>query len=189
MGLLVQVIRTLAVHEVGCGACVYLLRRRSVTGRPMARTFCLATFLGASLVASLLSVPVASGHVNPHSRRATASLASKAIYWRSARNRPVDAVRPRLHSVLSDIRYRGLRWSRWGRSGAVGAGNFVWDCQIVAGNSCSPLIVPMTITLSGVKTCPDKRQIFGRANVQPQGARSAVLTYDCRGRSRSEGTK
>jgi hypothetical protein len=50
------------------------------------------------------------------------------------------------------------------------------------------LIAPMTITLSGIKTCPDRRQIFGRATVRPRGQASAVLRYDCRGRSRGEGT-
>ena len=114
---------------------------------------------------------------------------AKSIYWRSARNRPLDAVRPRSHSVLADIRYRNLRWSRWGQPHALGRGSFVWDCQIPAGpNSCKPLIVPMTITLSNIKTCPDTRQIYGRATVRPKGVRSDVLTYDCRGRSRGEGT-
>jgi hypothetical protein len=90
--------------------------------------------------------------------------------------------------VLADMRYRNLQWSRWGRYGAVGTGSFVWDCQVITGNGCSPLIAPVTVTLSGIKICPDKRRIFGRARVRPEGQPSAVLRYDCRGRSRDEGT-
>ena len=135
-----------------------------------------------------MTVALASGQANASGTDATLNRASKTVYWRSARNHPVDALRPRSHSVLADIRYRNLQWSGWGRPSAVGSGSFVWDCQIVTAGSCSPLIVPMTITLSNIKTCPGTRQIFGRATVRPKGLRSDVLAYDCRGRSRREGT-
>ena len=135
-----------------------------------------------------MTVALVSGQANAASPLATAGVASKPVYWRSARNRPVDAVRPRKHSVLADVRYRDLQWSRWGRPNAIGSGSFVWDCQIVTADSCAPLVAPMTITLSSIKTCPGGRQIFRRAIVRPEGERSTVLTYDCRGRSRGEGT-
>jgi hypothetical protein len=111
------------------------------------------------------------------------------IYWRSARNVPQDAVRPHVHYLLADMRYRKLRWQRWGSKVALGRGTFVWDCQISTGNGCRPLVLPMRIRLSIPKTCPDGKRIFGRATARPQGRARIVLRYDCRGRSRGEGTR
>jgi len=57
----------------------------------------IATRLGITHVgaATFMTVALTSGQANASPTHATLNLASKAIYWRSARNRPVDAVRPR----------------------------------------------------------------------------------------------
>jgi hypothetical protein len=126
---------------------------------------------------------------------AVAGPASATTYWRSARNVPRDAVRPREHQVLSDIKFTHLRWSRWGPTEAVAHGSYWWNCQIITGPtpgggfSCRPLVEPMTLTLSGARRCPDGRRTFARAVFSARGiTRSDVLRYDCRGRSRREGT-
>jgi hypothetical protein len=72
---------------------------------------------------------------------------------------------------------------------AVGRGSFWWNCQIITGTTCAPLIAPMTVTLSGARTCPDGRRTFARAVFSAKGiARRSVMSYDCQGRSRAEGT-
>ena len=52
------------------------------------------------------------------------------VCWRSIRNRPEDAIRPRWPSVFADVRFERTRWQTWDGSvakgrGYVGQGDFV----------------------------------------------------------------
>jgi hypothetical protein len=125
------------------------------------------------------------------------------VYWRSIRNGPpsIDVVNPSYHQLLSDRSLRHMHWSHWGPGTATGRGQYVASCYfITAGNRCADWVLKVTLTLSHVHVCPDGRLIFtrlvirnplpepnasGRRNGKP---RPSVLTYDCQGRSRGEGT-
>jgi hypothetical protein len=120
---------------------------------------------------------------------ASAHPGSAPVVWRSARNRPFNAIRPRIHYVLADISFRKLRWLSWGNRAAHGHGTFWWDCQIITGpHSCAPLKAPMSIWLTKVRRCPDGHRIFSHAVARPKNRPKLVFNYDCRGRSRGEGT-
>jgi hypothetical protein len=122
--------------------------------------------------------------------------ASAQVYWRSLRNRSVhnprkDVVRPRYHSLLSDIKFRTMQWSWWGPRTAKAHGNYVvTDYYLHPHNGTNDWVRPARFELSRVRTCPDGTKIFSRLVIRlaPGSRWSAPVTYDCRGRSRSEGT-
>lgn len=135
-----------------------------------------------------------------------ATAGGSQVYWRAIRNGSlqnpsIDVVRPRYHSLLSDRKLRNMRWSRWGPSTADGRGNYVATCYFARPhNRCADWVLPVKLTLSRVRACPDGRLIFTQLVIrnplpEPSAAgrrgkpRPVILTYDCRGRSRGEGTR
>jgi hypothetical protein len=124
------------------------------------------------------------------------------VYWRSIRNGSpsIDVVQPRYHSLLSDLLLRNMRWSRWGPNSADGRGKYLATCYFARPhNRCADWILSVKLTLSRMRTCPDGRLIFTRLvirNPLPEPSatgrrgkpRPLILTYDCGGRSRGEGT-
>ncbi len=130
-----------------------------------------------------------------------ATAGAQQVYWRSIRNPSFDVVRPHNHLLLSDRKLRNMRWSRWGPDAATGRGDYVATCYFLgAGNSCVDWVLPVKLSLSRVRTCSDGQRIFTRLAIknplpEPSASgyrakpyRPLILTYDCKGRSRGEGT-
>ena len=81
------------------------------------------------------------------------------VYWRSVRNG--DQICPQTHSVLADVAWIKLRWTRWGRSEAVGHGlqvHYYTGTQIDMRN-------PIRIRLSRSVQCADGRTIYSQIHV------------------------
>jgi hypothetical protein len=149
----------------------------------------------------LLAVAITAGAVLAGFSAGIATAGTQQVYWRSIRNPSFDVVRPHNHLLLSDRKLRNMRWSRWGPDTATGRGDYVATCYFLgAGNSCVDWVLPVKLSLSRVRTCSDGRRIFTRLAINnplpgPSASgyrakpyRPLILTYDCRGRSRGEGT-
>lgn len=111
------------------------------------------------------------------------------VYWRSIRNRPEDAIRPRWHSVLADVRFERMRWQTWGGPVAKGRGYVGHDDFIPNGHGGYRLIdqrARATFRLSRVVYCNDHRLIYTRLLVHTLQRSGGLktwtrLSYDCGG--------
>jgi hypothetical protein len=117
--------------------------------------------------------------------------AGSRVYWRSIRNRPEDAIRPRWHSVLADVRFERMHWRTWGDSVARGGGYVGHDDFVPNGHGDYRLVdqrARATFRLSKVIYCDDGRLIYTHLLVhtlQRSGGlrRYSNFDYDCGGSS------
>ena len=72
------------------------------------------------LVGLLLAIGGAGASASPAQRSFRASRGCGEVYWRSLRDG--DQLCPSAHSMLADVDWIDLRWTRWGRDGALGHG-------------------------------------------------------------------
>jgi hypothetical protein len=113
------------------------------------------------------------------------------VYWRSRRNRPRDEIRPRFHSVLADVRFERMRWSRWGGSVTFGVGYIDHDDFVPVGGGRFRLVDQLaraTFHLSHVVYCDDGRLIYTHLLVHALQSsdglnRNSTFNYDCEGGS------
>lgn len=82
-----------------------------------------------------------------------------AIFWRTGRDG--DQRCPRTHSLIADISYADLHWTKWTRREAVGYGDEL-EFDDAPGPQAASMVQPITISLTRPVKCDDGRWIYTR---------------------------
>jgi hypothetical protein len=115
---------------------------------------------------------------NPIARTAEASLGAagcQQIVWRSLRDG--DQVCPTSHSILADVSWIELRWTRWGSTDADGSGVAVHYST----GARIDMRTPIHIRLYRVRACLDGARIYTRITLMQPKQSDATWTYSCGG--------
>jgi hypothetical protein len=84
------------------------------------------------------------------------------VYWRTSRS--PDQRCPSSHSVLADISYRHLHWTRWTRTHADGLGDQL-AFDDASGPPAGSIVQGVAISLTHPRQCTAGRSIYTRISV------------------------